>query len=253
MNKKDSGMNVLSFLAISEKPCSLSEISEKLSLEPGNMERILWMLEELKCVVHYPDDTYSLGDEPLPSSAADRPGINLNKICQPYIFALNDITHETAGLYFRTGFEDYCADQVESNQMLRIVLPLGLKCPLWSGATGKAMLAYMGKNEVEGVIRSLEKLGEPTLASGKIVEISKLLDEIDGVKQLGFSTATEERARGVVCTASPLIGHNNQVIGGICVTGPIARFNETVARENGPLVKRVAQNINLKLGARYLL
>ncbi len=246
-------VNVLSFLAASERPCSVSEISEELNLAQSNIARLLWMLEELKCVVQYPDGTYSLRDEPANFGAVASHNVDLKKISQPYLFALNDITHETSGLYIREGLNDFCSDQLECNQMLRIVLPVGLKCPLWNGATGKAMLAYLEKSEVDAVINYLGRFGDIILASGKKLDLGKLLDEIDEVKQQGFAIASEERALGVVCAASPIIGRNNKVIGSICVTGPFSRFNEAAARECGQLVRHMAQNINLKLGSSYLL
>ena len=249
MDRVERVINILNYLASSGKPCGVTEIGKRLKLDKSSVSRVLSTLEKLKWAVKLPDSTYSLGDRPIEFGLSILSRVDLRKVSQPYLIEMNNTTHETCGLSIRIGIEDIYLDQVESTFPIRHVLPLGTRGPLWSGATGKAMLAYMDKGEVDEIIENLRKSGEVILASGKTLDVSELLEEIADVRKLGFAVTSGERSTAATAVASPIIDYNNKVIGCIGITGPLPRLSEEIARGFGPPVKQAAQNISIKLGS----
>jgi IclR family transcriptional regulator, KDG regulon repressor len=253
LDRVERVISILNYLAESGKPCEVREISADLDIEKSSVSRVLSALKKLKWVEQFPDSTYGLGDKPLEFGLTIISRLDLRKVSQPFLAELNNITHETAGLTIRMGLEEIYLDQVESKFPVRHVLQLGDREVLSRGATGKAMLAYMDRHEAEKVIEHLRNSGKTVLISGKTLIISKLLDELVEIKKQGFAISIAERSQSSACVASPIIDHNNIVTGCISVTGPLPRFNEETARGYGPLLKKAAQEISVKLGSNYLL
>jgi DNA-binding IclR family transcriptional regulator len=253
LDRVERVINILNYLASSQKPCEVREISKQLRIEKSSVSRVLAVLKKLKWVDQLPDSTYILGDKPLEFGLSIISRVDLRKIAQPYLTELNNVTHETSALTIRMGFEEIYMDQVESKFPVRLVLQLGGREVLWRGATGKAMLAYMDSGEVDQVFEELKKSSRITLVSGKVLVINKLLEEIAEVRKQGFAVSIAERSQAAACVASPIIDRNNKVAGCISVTGPLPRFNEETAKGYGPLLKKAAQDISAKLGSGNIL
>jgi IclR family acetate operon transcriptional repressor len=246
-------INLLSYLASSGKACGVTEISKRLKIDKSSVSRILSTLEKLNWVVQFPDSTYGLSVKPLEFGLSIISGIDIKKVSQPHLVELNNITQETTGLNVPIGLEYILLDQVECKLPLRHVLQLGTRTPLWFGAPGKAMLAFMDESEINEIIDKIKSSSEKIPVSGEILEIGKLLGEIDEVRKQGFTISTGELTSACVAVASPVFDHRNKVIGSIIVTGPIPRFNKKIARDFGPLVKQTAKDISIKLGSSYNL
>jgi DNA-binding IclR family transcriptional regulator len=251
MDRIERVLNILNYLASSRKPCGVTEISKKFHIDKSSVSRVLSSLERQKWVFQLPDKTYDLGNKPLEFGLSVLSRVELRKVSKQHLIELNDITNETVGLGFRLGFEEMYLDQAECKHVVRAVIELGIKSPIWRGATGKAMLAYMDKSEVDEVIDHLSKSDERVLASGKILEIDKLLEQLSEIRRQGFAVSVGERATGATNVASPIFDHNNKVIGNISITGPLPRFNEEIARGFGPQVKQASQSISMKLGSNH--
>ena len=251
MDRIERVVNILDYLALSKKPCGVTEISKKLHIDKSSVSRILSSLERQQWVFQLPDSTYDLGNKSLEFSFSVLSRIELRKVSKPHLIELNNITKESACLNFRMGFEDILLDQVECKHVVRAVLELGQKGPLWKGATGKVMLAYMADSEVEEVIDHLRKSDDSVLASGEVLDIDQLLAQLPEIKKQGFAISVGERSVAATNIASPIIDNNNNVIGTISITGPLPRFNEKVARSFSHVVKQAAQEISMKLGANY--
>jgi IclR family transcriptional regulator, KDG regulon repressor len=253
LGRIERSLDILNYLANAKSSCGVVEISNNIHLEKSSVSRILSNLEKLGWVMQLTDSTYTLGHKPVEFGLTVISRIEVKKVSQPYLIELNSITHETIGLCIRTGLEELFLDQVECNQMVRVVLPLGVNGPLWRGATGKAMLAFLEKSEIDTAIDQVQKSGNIILSSGRILEVDKLINELSEVRKQGFALSVGEKSATTACVASPIFDYSNQVVGSIGIAGPLPRFTEEVARELGPLVKKVTQNISLKLGSNQRL
>ncbi len=253
MDRVERVVYILDYLATAGQACGVTEISKKLNLDKSSVSRILTTLEGLKWVVQSSDSSYSLGIKPLEFGLAVLSHIDVRKISGPYLTELNALTGETAALSIRTGYEEVFLDQVECKQPIRAVLELGIKGPFWCGGSGKSMLAYLGKDEVDLIIDELRKSGDIILASGKKLEFDRLREELAEIRKLGYAISIGERSAAAVCIASPIFDQYNKVIGCIGVTGPLPRFSERVARSFGAKIKDTAQNISAKMGSSQKL
>jgi IclR family KDG regulon transcriptional repressor len=248
MDRVERITSIISLMAYHRSPWRVTELASELKIDKSSISRILASLERKQWVKKLPNDVYVLGDRILELSLSVLSGIDVKRVSLPYLHELNNQTRETVGLAIRVDFEDMVIDQVESQNSVRYVLNLGLRHPLWSGATGKAILANMEESEIEDLFANLKKSGDLILASGVKLNIDKLREELVIARRQGYAKSVGERTPVTSAVAAPIF-ERNKVTGAILAAGPLPRFDETVAKNCSRYVIRAARNISKRLGS----
>jgi IclR family acetate operon transcriptional repressor len=231
---------------------TVTGISKELGISKSTAHRIVSSLERLQWVVRDRwTRRYRLGPGALEIGLSMLSHINIRSISLPYLYQLHDTTNESAMLSLRIGLERVYIEQVESNSELLMKAELGKRYPLWCGAQGKAMLAYMEDSEIEAVIDNLIQSGVPVLASGQVLNMNDLREELAEIRRQGFAVSFGERVQGTAAVAAPIFGHDNRVAGAISVGGPQNRFSVEISKHYGAMVSKAAKDINLRLGALW--
>ena len=166
----------------------------------------------------------------------------------PYLKMLYSKVTEGVMLTARVGLERMYVEQIESQHELRQVVEMGKRLPLWLGAPGKAILAYLEAHEIEAVIQGLEHEGSRFFASGKPIGAGKLRHELIEVRKQGYAWSSSERLAGTNAVAAPIFDRYHRVVGAISLGGPESRFGRDTARKYGPMVRETADNISFQLG-----
>lgn len=249
MDSVQRALTIINYLATARRAVPLREISKHLSMSKSSAWRTLSSLERQQWVLKDPvTGMYTLGIGILQLGLTLLSNLNLRSVSLPYLTELRDTTTESVMLGIRVGLERMYVDSVESLHLVRYVAPLGKRLPLWAGAAGKAMLAWLEESEREEVIGQLRKSGELVFASGKPVDIDKMLEELAEVRREGFAVSSGERVAAATAVAASILDYNHQVMGAICVTGPLPRFTWEIAVRCGPLVTQAATKISQQLG-----
>jgi IclR family KDG regulon transcriptional repressor len=237
----------MNYMSNKKVPCRVTEISKKLGITKSSVSRILASLERLQWADQIVSEEYILGEKALEFSLSVLSGIDIRNISLPYLKELNNLTLETVGLIIRVDSEFICIDQIEGKNSVRHVLTIGSKQPLWKGCTGKAIMAYIEKEEIDSIISNLKNASPLLLASGQTFDPDKLLAELEEIKRTGFSISLGELTPVTAAIASPVF-ERNKVVGSIIITGPLPRFNEKLARSYSSALVQTARKISSKLG-----
>lgn len=249
MNATERVVAIVSYIASSESPSGVTEVSKKLGLSKSSAYRALSSLKNAKWVTQDSDTKkYSLGPTLLELGLSMTSRIDLRSASLPFLNELRNKTHEATTLSARVGMERIYIDQIESEHEVRWRVELGKRFPLWLGAPGKAMLAYMDEKEIETVIENLGDSGTHIYVSGQVVDIDKLRKELTEIKRQGYAISSSERLVAVAAVAAPIFGRDRQVMGAISLGGPMPRFSVEQAMHYGPLVSEVARKISQRLG-----
>lgn len=248
MDRVERITSIIGLMAYRRAPWRVTELGSELKIDKSSISRILASLERKQWVKKLPSEEYVLGDRILELSLSVLSGINIRRVSLPYLYELNNQTRETVGLVIRVDFEDIVIDQVESQNSVRHVLNLGGRYPLWSGATGKAILANMEESEIEAVCSNLKKAGDLILASGVKLNIDKLREELATIRRQGYALSLGERTPITSAVAAPIF-ERNKVTGAVLASGPLPRFDELVAKKYSGFVIQAARNISLRLGS----
>lgn len=240
---------IITYLAVDPKFHGVTEISSELRITKSTAHRILSSLESLRWVAQDPrTERYRLGSMALQVGLSAVSNTDIRSISLPYLYDLQDNTNETAMLSLRIGSERVFIEQIQGKHEVRQIVELQKRYPIWLGAPGKVILAYMEQSEIETVLYNLVKSGVRTFASGQVLDISRLQRELAEIRRLGFTVSVGERIPEVTAVAAPIFNQNHQVVGAISVAGPISRFNVDMANNYGALVSQAARNIGFQLG-----
>jgi DNA-binding IclR family transcriptional regulator len=253
MDSTERIISIVSYLAPGQKKSTLTEICRDLRTSKATTHRILSSLRRMNWVSKEAGGRrYSIGPALAEIGLTVISNLDLRRATLPFLSNLNHTTNETAMLSLRVGLERVFIEQVEGSYEVRMITQLGKKYPLWLGAQGKAILAYLREDEIAQVFTNLKKAGTKILASGQSLNLKNLRKDLAEIRRRGFAVSFGERVIGAAAVAAPIFGRDNQVVGAISVSGPLHRFTEETVRQYGPAVERAALQISIQLGASRL-
>jgi DNA-binding IclR family transcriptional regulator len=250
MDSTERVIAIVSHLVANPRTYGISEICRDLRISKSTAHRILSKLLTMQWLSREPGSKkYNIGPGLAEISWAVLSNLDLRRASLPHLSQLNQATNETAMLTLRFGFERVYVEQVEGSYEVRMITELGKRYPLWLGAQGKAILAYMESLEIEEVLENMKKTGTKLLASGQMLDADNLRLELAEIRKQGFAVSFGERVSGAAAVAAPIFDRRNQVLGAISVAGPIHRFVPEIVQRYGSMVSQAAKEIQVQLGS----
>lgn len=245
MKAEQRVLSILDYLASIGKPCQVTEISRQLKISKSTTSRNLSSLKSGQWVAQDTESRrYTIGTRALEFSLSILSCFDIRQDSLSYLGQLRDATGETSMLSLRAGLERMYIEQVPGVHEVRQIVQLGKPLPLWCGAPGKAILAYMEESDRQWIVDTLRKSGVVVLASGQTMDIDRLQEELAEIRKQGFALSVGERVAGTSAVAAPIIDRQGQVAGAISVSGPLSRFSVDLATHYGPLVREAARAIS---------
>jgi IclR family acetate operon transcriptional repressor len=135
--------------------------------------------------------------------------------------------------------------QVESREVMRMIVRLGSRSPIHASGVGKALLANLPEQRVA---RILQQRGLQRYTERSIDNPTQLHAELQRIRQLGYALDDEEHAVGLRCVASAIFDENGQALAAISLSGPKARITDNRLDELGIAVRQSADEITQALG-----
>ncbi|MGI6452944.1 MAG: IclR family transcriptional regulator [Syntrophomonadaceae bacterium] len=235
--------------ALRESEQGLSELSRNLELPKATLLRLLVTLMKHGYIEKDENNQkYRLGLKVMHLGMSVIEKFDLKRIGAPFLQEIWQVCGETVYLNVMHENEVLCIDCIHGRKDVRVVAYTGRKSPLYVGASGKAILAFLPMDKIEEYVKSvkLEKI-----APGTIVDPDQLLKNLLEIRERGYATSLEERFSDALGTSAPVFdGVNNKVIGSVSITAPSNR-TETEIQEYITLVTDAALEISRKLGYRY--
>jgi DNA-binding IclR family transcriptional regulator len=161
---------------------------------------------------------------------------------------LRDITlktEESASFYVREGYERVVLAREEGTHAIRHAIAEGQRMDLHAGAAGKAILAYSPTEMVDIV---LAKTGLPKRTAATITDKKRFLKELGNVRGQGYAVSIGERAADVCALAAPVFEHGHELVGALCISGPINRFTSQIRKSYAELLLVAAMKLSRQLG-----
>lgn len=162
----------------------------------------------------------------------------------PVIRDLAVATGETVNLNVVVNRQRVCIEKMESTHDIRHAVELGRPTPLYAGASGKVLLAFLDAGEIEAVVAA----GLRRLTPRTVTEKARLLRQLAEIRRRGYATSSDERVAGASAVSAPIRNGEGRVIGGLTISGPTYRFTQDRVRRYITLVCDGAQRISGALG-----
>lgn len=148
-------------------------------------------------------------------------------------------TEESVVLTVPFGLHGVYLEEIESPHALHLTHGRGSLAPLHAGASGKALLAFMGEDSIEKLISQ----GLQTYSAQTITQPDKLREHLAEIRAQGYAISTQEwhpRIRGI---AAPIFAAGGNVVASIGASGPSHRLAMVKLQAMAPLVVDAARRV----------
>ena len=241
-------LTLLERLAESPAGMNLTDLSQQLGMPPATVHRLLSTFEELNFVEQ--DAEVGLWFVGLKAFTVGHAFLNRRDFvasARPFMKSLVELCGETVNLGIIDHGEVVFISQVESQEMMRMIVKLGSRSPIHASGVGKAMLASLNEHEV---VQLLQRRGLARFTDHTIDNPAHLHDALGSIRQQGFALDDEEHAIGLRCVAANIYDENGVALAAISLSGPKARIVDTRLAELGAAVRQTAAEITESLGGR---
>jgi IclR family KDG regulon transcriptional repressor len=245
----DRAFAILDVLA--EKKGSLvrvTELSKHLKLDKSTVFRLLKVLEQNKYVERAPSDgKYRLGSKILHLATLAMADVDVTQASQPYLERLVSLTGETAHMGVLRNTQIISVAVAHGSMNLRLGVNVGGNSPLYCTGLGKAILAFLPRDECLSVI---DRIRFASHTPRTITKKSVFIKELKAVRERGYSIDNEEFEPGLKCIGAPVLNYSGKVVGAISVAGPAFRMTDAnIARLIGSVIQ-TAKELSEELGFR---
>ncbi|MBA7546425.1 HTH-type transcriptional regulator XynR [subsurface metagenome] len=242
----DRTLQILELFSLEKPEWGVTEISKALNIYKSNVHNVITTLAEKGFVIKDPKtDKYKLGIKFFELGSIVIKNMDLRKIAHPHIEKLSKEFNETVHLGVLDKGRVVSIEREESDKGLCSHVEIGKRTPLHCTAVGKAIMAYLSKDEINLIIREkgLEKFTENTITTRKDLE-----NEFKKIREQGYAVDNIEHEEGVQCVAGPIRDYTGKVIASMSVSGPAFRINENNIQNIAKKVKEYCDYISEEMG-----
>lgn len=233
-----------------EKEVSVTEISRELEMPVQSVHRILSSLSEHGFVTqNNKTRKYKLGLTVMKYGFLMWDSSMLRSVAKPFMEELSQKTKETVYLATRENRDGVYIDSIDSPQILKISEPIGLRLPLFIGASNRVILAYLPQKTRDGILKDVDWSSVPSL---KPLTREYIECELEHIREQGYAMTSGEATEGTTGIGAPIFSYDNTVIGSLNCAGPSIRFTPENIEKYSFYVKKYANLISKELGYRNL-
>lgn len=224
------------------EPWKVRQIARDLDVFPSTVHRVLQSFLSSGLVGRDEFGGYVAGAELYRICQGLIGGLSPIKIARPYIEDLAQKCGETVllGMYLPKRHLMIYADIVHAPHPLRYVVEVNLPIPVYAGATGLAIFAYLEPEEREEIYqKGLNQLTDMTM-----VEPSQLEYQLTKVREQGYVITKGQRTVGAVGVGAPIFDCTGRIFGDVCITIPDHRFEYQASDHLSLILKETARKVS---------
>jgi DNA-binding IclR family transcriptional regulator len=226
-----------------DKGATLAELADGVETTKSTVLRLIAPLIEQRLVRQDGDGTYRMGIGVLGLASACMTDLDIRSTAQPTLREIAKDTGQTVHLLVYSEGRVTYVDKVVGASPIQMASRIGDTGAAYSTASGKAMLAFLGDEELERVIA----LGLPARTAATITDAAELRKHLATVRERGCAYDDLENEDGIRCIAAPVFNHAGACVCAISISGPaelVAANRETYTAQ----VMAGAQHISRELG-----
>lgn len=219
---------------------SIIELANATGLTAGTAARMAKALAAEGMLRRNPvTDAYHLGARTAVLGQAAQRVLGLDK-ARPAMEQLGAATQESINLSIREGDESVVLLRIQSTLALRYEQTVGARFPLYSTASGKAILAFSEDADAY-VARLPERL--PAVAPGTLATRRQLAQQLEEIRTQGYSIDIEENVEGVRCVGAPVLDAHGRARAALVLQAPAVRMRRHRISKLEPLMRSAATEI----------
>lgn len=239
-------LDVFELLAKNNDGMTLPELCAATKYSKNSIFRIVCTLQDCGYIVKDKDGRKIMMSRKL--AALGYAGFGESNIVEKsmdVIRSMRDEFGETAMLGSLLQEECVMLEQAPGRFPFKFLGEVGMRISIQVSAPGKAILAYLSKDEQEA---RLNKIKFTKYTDNTICNKRDYYKELEKVRQLGYSCDNGEEIAGVNCLGAPIFNAHGYPVASIWITGPASRLPTEKFDEVGKAVRAYADKISSRLG-----
>jgi DNA-binding IclR family transcriptional regulator len=238
-------------LSVPNSAWGVRELAREADLPPTTVHRLLSALTEVGFVDNeHNSGQYRIGLEFYRMAWQTDANYPIRAVASRHMRELVDCCNESAllGLYSAQRMEMIFASMLDSTHPVRYVIPLHEWVPVYTSASGMAIMAYLPASERRQII---ERTQLKPVTRNSITDPEELESELARIRSRGYAHSRGQRTPGAVGIAAPIFrGQHARVVGDLVLTIPEQRFQDRLVPELAGLVAQQASEITQEIGGR---
>ena len=224
---------ILEAMADAGGEIGLSQLATQAQLPPATIHRLVRTLVDLGYVRQEPSREYALG--PRLVRLGDISSGLLTRWATPYLQKVVDVLGESTNLAILDGDQIMYVAQAPGSHSMRMFTEVGRRAQAHCTAVGKAMLAQLPAEKVDGILR---RSGMPAMTEHTITDRAQFARELALIRERGCALDEGEQELGVRCVAVAL--PSNSTRAATSISGPLTRMTDTLIQSAVPLLTDTA-------------
>lgn len=241
----ERALNILEAAAHRREGLTNSEISRKLGIPKSSASYILRTLERRGYLRRDEESgRYRLGLKILSLGGDAQANLDIADVALPFMRALEEKIHMTVHLAVLDQGEAVYIEKVEAPGFFKVNTWIGRRMFLHSTSVGKCLLAWLPKQEVETIAKQqgLKKRTPKTITT-----LTRLLADLERVKEEGYAIDDEENSLGARCLGAPVFDVAGNVAAALGASGTLTQVDEVSMPRLAEAVKETARRISRQL------
>jgi len=216
-----------------------ADMAHHLVMPKSSVTALLATLEAQHFVQKDSARRFFLGPEVLGLAHRYIASLDLARLGQPIVDELMLRTHESAALSVASGSDILVIAKANCHQPLQRTMQLGERAPMLTTAAGKAMLAFLTKDQTD-------RLVPPRRLS--TINRRRLTEELKAIRAGGLAYSREELITGIVAIGAPVFDLSGMPVAALSVAVPSVRFSPKTEAVIGTAVSKAAEMLSRQLG-----
>ncbi|MBZ5680727.1 MAG: IclR family transcriptional regulator [Acidobacteriia bacterium] len=244
----ERALAMLEAVAQDAEGLSNAEISRKLEIPKSSASYILRTLETRGYLTRNPETgKYRVGLKILSLSRGALSGIDVREVALPIMRHLMEKTNLTCHLAILDGPDAVYIEKVEPTGFIRMDTWVGRRMRVHATSVGKALVAHIPQERLEKILteRGMEKRTPKTITT-----VSRLLKDLEKVREQGYAVDDEENNMGARCVGAPVFNQQGTIEAAIGLSGTINQVNPHTMPRILEHLKDAARHVSMQLGYR---
>lgn len=241
-------VKLLTCIAEAEGEVSIKYLCQELNLPASTVHRLLGLMIENGIIERAPVRAlYGPGLELLRVSSLLAAKVSIVDLARPIMRSVVAASNQTCVLlrYIPSSRKVMAVHAEYSSNPLRYQIELFQPHSLLWGATGRSVLAFLPRDEIEAALKDADL----SPATGVQLPSQKaMMNDLGEIRGRGFSMTQGQKIAGAVGHAAPLFNSESRVIGCLSITIPKANFDKKAESQIPELLLEHAEKLNRALG-----
>lgn len=222
----------------------IQELATHLDFAPSTIHKHLSTLEQMG-YIRKEGDEYHVGMRFLTIGGHIRNSKKGYRLAIELVSRLVNEADERAQFVVENGGRGYYLHTEISQHAVQIDRYIGKRRYLHASAAGKAILAHLPEDRVEGI---LDRWGMPAETPATITDREELFEELGEIRETGVAFNDGESIEGLRAVGTPVRTPQNTVLGAFSVSAPAHRLKGSRYEEEFPdLLLGFANELELNL------